>query len=303
MIASNRTEVFAAIAQLNPINGVESFVDQVNTLLGSLYSMSQYQCINECETCLNDVCGILETSALSSTSNNIGNLSLSEILAGNFETLSSIANATFIFSNCVTFMGSSVGKICFMVDFDTVPIPLSDAPCTIEYNGVACNSCVIPDADFLTGGNCFTADCTNIDASAMLNSCNGTGFVGPFVFLNLLETKNVTNGTFTVGSCNGAIAPVSPSDPATAPTPLSVPTAAPVITSMTEPSVEPIASAPTRNTTASPIAIPVATPVRAPVVAPVSSRPAPIATSGSLGPRNIGGIMLLFLLGLVVGAM
>jgi hypothetical protein len=295
MVASNRDEVFAAIGQLNPADGIGSFVDQVNVLIGMLSSMSQYQCINDCETCLNNVCGILETSSLSRTSNNIGNFSFQEIISGNFDVLSSVANATFMFSNCVTFTGDSGGKICFIIDFDTVPIPFADTACIIEYNGVACNSCVIPNADFLAGSNCFTADCTNIDSFAMINSCNDTGFVGPFVFLELLETKNVSNSTFTVGSCDGATAPATPTDSGATSAPMSIPMEAPVAAPMTEPSAEPAAWVPTPDAAKSLVATPVVAPVLAPVAAPSPSLSAPVETSRSSIPSFIGQNMLLSL--------
>jgi hypothetical protein len=304
MAASNRDEVFAAIGQLNPADGIGSFVDQVNALIGMLSSMSQYQCINDCETCLNNICGILETSSLSSTSNNIGNFSFQEIISGNFDVLSSVANATFIFSNCATFTGDSGGKICFIIDFDTVPIPFADTACIIEYNGVACNSCVIPNADFLAGSNCFTADCTNFDSSAMLNSCNDTGFVGPFVFLELLEAKNVSNSTFTRGSCNVPAAPITPTDSGTTSAPISVPMEAPFAAPMTEPSAKPAASVPTPETAEFPKAAPFVSPVRAPITAPFPSLPAPTATSRSSISYCIERNMLLSLgmVGYVIAA-
>lgn len=245
-LATNYDEVLPALYQLDPTIDMTTFVDMANALIGSLYAMSEYQCVNNCETCLNDVCAKLDTRELSSTTNEIPNYTYGEIISGEYDVYSAIANATFSLSNCITFTGYLDGKICFGIDFDTVPIPFSDTPCSIEYNGVACNSCVIPSADFLAGGNCYTADCTNFDSSAMINSCNGTGFVGPFAFLGILETENVTDSTFTVGSCDGDAAPPPPIAPVAMPAPASA-------TSTDPPAVVPVSSVsnPTMSTSSS----------------------------------------------------
>jgi hypothetical protein len=93
----------------------------------------------------------------------------------------------------------------------------------------------------------------------MIDSCSGTGFVGPFLFLHILSDVNATTD-LTVGSCDGQSAPIAPTG-----------------------------SSPTVSPVASPIGLPVSAPTKPPVAAPTklpSEAPAAVATvTGSVSIR------------------
>jgi hypothetical protein len=283
-------EVAAAVDALfanitNITNLPDSFADDFNTLYGTLFSSVSYMCANGCETCYNGTCGLLESTREDSISFRKSNFTTDQILNRQIdETL--FANYTFLLMNCVQYTsGASLdGKLCLGVDIDN-PANTQNAQqmCVIEYGGVACNSCVI---DFQSRMGCYTADCTNIDASAMIDSCSGTGFVGPFIFLDLLRTDVNATTDLTVGSCDGQSAPVAPTGPPPTESPVAVPVSVPTAPVSAPTAAVNETSAPVTKPTA-PVASPAA-PVKAPS-APVKAPSAPVkapaapTTSGSAG--------------------
>ena len=292
-IDNNEKEISEGILALDVTN-LTAYVEGFNTLVGMAYNYYSYTCVNGCEACLaSGVCGILETAETYITEYTKSNFTIDEIGSGVFDETPFITNFTYEFTDCITYTSgtSATGKLCLGLDIDDPAEFLADeSVCFMEYDGVRCNSCKL---SFVGFEECITADCTNIDASGMIDSCNGTEFTGPFVYLKTFES-DVTNTTFTVGSCDlsAPTAPVaSPTAPVAEPTaPVATPTAP--VTDPTAPVAVPSApvaspTAPAADPTA-PVATPTA-PVAAPVKAPVKAPTAPTApTAPSSGSFMIG---------------
>jgi hypothetical protein len=216
MIEDNRQEVTAGLQALI-LNRTDSFADDFNTLFGTLYSRSAYMCANGCETCYKGVCGLLEVTKETSIAYGKSNFTADQILNGQIDSMPFISNFTFFLKNCVQYTSGTAfdRQLCFGVDLgNAADATSSQQMCSLEYDGVACNSCVI---DLASVDGCYLADCTNIDASATIESCTGTGFVGPFVFLGMLRSDNINGSSLTLGSCDGQASPIT--------SPVKVPTA------------------------------------------------------------------------------
>jgi hypothetical protein len=97
--------------------------------------------------------------------------------------------------------------------------------------------------------DCYTADCTNIEPTAMIDTCNGTGFAGPFTFLQYFfdNSAMVTNSTFTVGSCDIVRSPTSPTGTMPTTSLPTTPMATTPIASPTTGAVAPAVSVPTSD--------------------------------------------------------
>jgi hypothetical protein len=259
-----------------------SFADDFNTVFGTLYSKSAYMCANGCESCYNGVCGLLETTRESLIAYKKSNFTADQILNDQIVETPFVANFTLLLKNCVQYTSgtASNGQLCFGFNVGSVADAASSQQmCNLEYGGVPCNSCVV---DLLGNNGCYVADCTNIDASAMIDSCSGTGFVGPFVFLEVLKNDNITGSSLTLGSCDVQVAPTAPIAPTPTEAPVIVPTAP--VSEPTAPVAVP--TAPVAGPTASvakptaPVTAPSA-PVKAPVKAPSAATPTAPTTSGS----------------------
>jgi hypothetical protein len=206
---------------LTPTNDT-AFVDAFNALVGTLNVDRAYMCVNSCETCMNGACGILELSDESVVSE-LGNYTYDEIVTRSEK----YVDLNYTSLGCIDYTTNGYGKVCYYYE-EYIAATLYGASCYFNSNGVQCNSCVE------ISEHCYIADCTNIESSAMINTCTGTGFVGPFTFLQYFfiidNTAMVTNSTFTVGNCDIASNPTSPTGTAptgTAPTasaPAPVPT-------------------------------------------------------------------------------
>jgi ribosomal protein L30/L7E len=175
-----------------------AFVDAYNAVIGTLNVVSAVMCVNSCETCMNGSCGIFELSD-EYVESELGNYTYDEIVTGSEKYVES--NYTFL--GCIDYTTNGYGKVCFSVEY-YAGATVNDESCYFKSNGVQCNSCVETD-------DCFIADCTNIESTAMINTCNGTGFIGPFAFFQYIfdNSAMVTNSTFTVGSCDPAPVPTS----------------------------------------------------------------------------------------------
>jgi hypothetical protein len=281
IIDSNRKELTAAFQALF-LNRTDSFADDFNTLFGTLYSKSAYMCANGCEACFDGVCGLLETTRETLIAYGKSNFTADQILNDLIVETPFVANFTFYLKNCVQYTSGTTldGQLCFGIDLNNAAEATSrQQMCNLEYDGVPCNSCVV---DLVSQEGCYAADCTNIDASAVIDSCGGTGFVGPFVFLGVLRNDNITGSNLTLGSCDVQSTPTAP----TAPTPNKAPVTAPTapVSEPTAPVSEPTApvsgpTAPVAKPTA-PVTAPSA-PVKAPVKAPSAATPTAPTTSGS----------------------
>jgi hypothetical protein len=198
-IEGNQEEINAQIASLDPNNILDG---QTATLLRfRVYLNTSYTCMNSCEACWglgSGTCGFWETNAWLYT-----HVQPTESSSSNI--------------NCVTYTHSQNldGKLCFGF-YDS----LFFSECFVEYNGVNCTSCQEYFNNATGYSDCIKADCTNIDADALIDSCLDTGFVGPFEFLRVVQSNYLINNPFAVGNCTS---PTTPSS-----TPLK-PTEAPVI--------------------------------------------------------------------------
>jgi hypothetical protein len=246
VLDSNLEEVSTYLRTLfgNATNDA-TFVDTYNAAIGNIYDVFDYMCVNGCEACVNGTCGILETSESKNLFYNVGNYTYDEIIASGFNQYSSSAYGNGTLLNCVDYTTSEDGKVCFGTEFYAFETETPDDACYFEYDGVPCNSCV----EMLEDGFCYIADCTNIEPTAMIDTCNGTGFVGPFTFLQYFFDPepffNTTFSTFTIGSCDIFRSPTSPTG--TMPT-ASLPTAPMATTPIASPTsgaVAPAASVPT----------------------------------------------------------
>ena len=75
--------------------------------------------------------------------------------------------------------------------------------CSLTYNGQSCSGCEFSIVD---GGSCVTADCTGVaEIGTMVDSCAGTGLVGPMQYLDASAPADSTCGATQVTiSCEGA---------------------------------------------------------------------------------------------------
>jgi hypothetical protein len=228
-----------------------TFVDTYNAAVGNIYSVYDYMCVNGCEACVNLTCGILETSQSQNLFYNVGNYTYDEIIAGGFDQFSSSAYGNGTLLNCIDYTTNEEGKVCFGFDYYAIDTETPEDACYFNYNGVPCNSCV----EMLEDVFCYIADCTNIEPTAMIDTCNGTGFVGPFSFLqyffdpapvfNTTLNATTTNSTFTVGSCDIVRRPTSPTGTMPTASLPTTPMATTPIASPTSGAVAPAASVPT----------------------------------------------------------
>jgi hypothetical protein len=224
-------------------NGTDdSIEDEVNTLFGSLYSSTAYMCVNGCESCYNGICGLLETTTETSLAYSKTNFTAKQIASGNTDPAPFISNSMLYSNDCIRFTSGTLfdGKLCFGLDTSTTPVLGVKQYCMIEYDSFACNSCIL---DVFSENGCYVANCTNINSSAMIDSCKGTGFVGPFEFLEVLGRENITNSTFAVGNCD-VKASIEPPVGASTESPVSAPSEFPTSATTERPFAAPTKSSP-----------------------------------------------------------
>ena len=117
---------------------------------------TQFHCENECETCFDDVCGVLETT---------------EQYANAPDSVETQSN----YSLCMTYSpsGEVSGTTCFeyQLDEDAAAKLMSGddddsyIPCQLKYNDVPCTWCKL----FSSG--CIQSNCTNFLPDARINTC------------------------------------------------------------------------------------------------------------------------------------
>ena len=116
-----------------------------------------------------------------------------------------IESLSVYFQDCVTYTSGQDGKMCYGIDLnlDSLNVMETEFDCFGSFNGENCTSCKI---QFSAGSilnetfgddTCIVADCTNIQAGASIDSCQGEGMVGPFQFLE----NSVDEVAFTLGRC------------------------------------------------------------------------------------------------------
>jgi hypothetical protein len=211
---------------------LQSYVDSFNEAVGNLSGSTEYECVNGCETCFDGLCGILETNKNIAFSASPVNFTVEEIFVSGLDSAAVEQYLVFqlSFSVCMTYTKNESGKVCIGGETDSftaVDLNATTLPCFIEYNGEKCNSCVseIPATDALP--TCVTADCTNIDPPTTIDTCAGTGYVGPFRFVQAYD-EDTANGTLSLGSCDVAVpAPTPAATSGAALTPVGTSGAAP----------------------------------------------------------------------------
>jgi hypothetical protein len=240
---SNMATILATLSNLTKPNSTEDFqgfADAFNEAVGNLSGRTEYECVNGCETCFDEICGILETSQKVTFSARPVNFTVEQIFVTGLDSLTFdqlIEQASFYSSVCITYTENETGTLCIGGEADNFTagdLNATTLPCFIEYNGEMCNSCVSQLPSTEGQDTCVVANCTNINPNATVDTCAGTGYVGPFRFINAYD-ENGANGTISLGSCNVSV-------PAPAPSTMESPTAgeAPTAASPT-PAMEPSA--------------------------------------------------------------
>lgn len=243
------------------ISEIDSFLEDFNMLLGQLEGSSEYNCINQCETCMDEtkeVCAIVQTvqsyyfglAAANFSFSDLASLSGGGGTGGNGTTGDGAgglggADATetfaqfvdeldFRYSVCLTYtkggQGLKNGRVCLSVQIDENQDPTGDIACDLSNNGVKCDSCKV------TQEGCIQATCSG-DGSGeaiattrnafVIDTCAGTGFEGPFQFMEYLQ-KDANLTTITKGECGDFDVP-----------PIELPAAKPRGDSETDPSSAP----------------------------------------------------------------
>jgi hypothetical protein len=233
-VTSARTALGKAISQNATTPEVQSLLDAYNEAVGNSSGRLDLKCVNGCETCFDDLCGILETTQRGTYTFGLSNVTLEQFVGGNVQ-LNETGSVNY--SDCITYTKNESGKLCIVVvENYTADFAVYDARCFIEYNGEMCKSC-----EYQLMVRCGIADCTNINPDANINTCTGTGDVGPFKFLKYAAKSVSSNGTISLGSCNASIPPAptptaepptNGAAPPTAPTPVSTSGAATTMTGL-----------------------------------------------------------------------
>jgi len=194
------------------------FVEEFNTLLGTIESNTAYDCINNCESCFDNggttLCGVVTTDTQYALSFKEGDFDLASLL----EFATENANATetdqqafgadvlqdFLdtfnlkSSVCVLYTVGLRGQICLKVEIDETDIIGEDnvtaLPCTLSLGGVACDSCI-----FNAEQVCLTAVCS-VHGMERIDSCTGVGLVEHWSFL--LPLVNDQTNLLTPGRCD-----------------------------------------------------------------------------------------------------
>jgi hypothetical protein len=205
-VEDNGDEVLQGLFDLSLNRNSTSLAEDFNTLVGTYLINISFMCTNGCESCYNGVCGLLEIAEENLQGTTKSNFTKAQILAYTYD-IDPFATGRYYYRGCFDYTSGSTfdGKLCFGLDLDGVVIFDGPETCFITYDDVACTSCIVDSDTF-----CYVADCTNIDSSAMINSCNGTGFVGPFAFLEVLDTESDARRNATLGSCDVQTAPIAP---------------------------------------------------------------------------------------------
>ena len=214
--ADNSASVFQDVTNPSNPTNVKGLVDAFNAALGNLAGSLVYDCVNTCATCFDSegFCGILETSENTTFSGSVGNFTYLDITSGfsDYSIDRFIAHTSDATESCITYTSGESGRLCVRVQIDGIASAGADlsysASCNIEYDNTMCKSCTAqpPLTDKAKG--CIKADCTNINGNATIDSCAGTGFVGPFRYLKIVN-DNGANTTTTLGGCNGASVPAA----------------------------------------------------------------------------------------------
>jgi hypothetical protein len=235
-VTSARTALGEAISQNATTQEVQSLLDAYNEAVDNFTSKFDYQCMTGCEACFDDLCGIVETRYESSEYGMSPTNATAEQIVG--DTYQFPYTQTLYSSDCITYTKNESGKLCVYSNvsyYSSDGVPAS-FPCVLEYNGVMCKSC-----EYQLMVRCGIGDCTNINPDANVNTCNGTGDVGPFKFLKYAARSVSSNGTISLGSCNASIPPAptptaepptNGAAPPTAPTPASTSGAATTMTGL-----------------------------------------------------------------------
>jgi hypothetical protein len=175
-IESNEQEVEDKLAALDPTN-LTKLAQEYNALFGTAFSSTEFMCQNGCETCYGGVCATLNTMQTSFIDYTETNFTADDFLSATLDLSPFTMNFTVSDIECVQYMSGTTldGKLCYGFNYDESKFFGKDYPCILEYNDVACSSCIFPAATVL---DCYIADCTNIDASAMIDNCNKSGLLG-----------------------------------------------------------------------------------------------------------------------------
>jgi hypothetical protein len=205
-VEDNGDDVLQGMFDLSLNRNSTSLAEDFNTLVGTFLLNISFMCTNGCESCYNGVCGILEIAQEESEHATKSNFTKDQILSYSYD-FETFYMARYYYSNCFDYTSGSIfdGKLCFGLDLAGAETFDGPEICFIKYDNAACNSCLLDNSTF-----CYVADCTNIDSSAMIDSCNGTGFVGPFAFLEIVSPLSDARGNLTQGSCDVQTAPIAP---------------------------------------------------------------------------------------------
>jgi hypothetical protein len=197
---NNTEETFADIGGSN----ASEFINNLNAAFLNVRAVIEYDCVNTCANCFNEeeFCGILQTSESSLLQGTEGNFTVEELRNGeiteaSFERL--LGESSFSITTCFNYTKGETGRLCYGGNFN-----LSTTPsCFVQHNDILCNSCTFPNDPFVDEANsdCFIADCTNVGAKSLIDTCNGTGYEAAFRFLALSEGE-AGNTTVTLGSCD-----------------------------------------------------------------------------------------------------
>lgn len=212
----------------NSFDGEDASLAALNKAISELQGNQEFGCVNKCEFCYQKmtatdtvVCGLLETSEQRLFEGSPGtNLTLQDVQSESFFDLLS---AQQLYNVCITFTKGYTGQVCFSGSASTGAAFVANGTqvnndgvqrnCSVSYNGVACNSCIL-DAQTDSDEVCRIADCSNLledGADVMINTCEGTGTSGLFEIVQLFTDVNSTDG-FSAGQCGDAIVLVSGTD-------------------------------------------------------------------------------------------
>ena len=203
-----------------------AFEEGFNTLLGQIATSSNYTCTNQCSSCFtalnsnSKLCGLLSLEESSSVKNRVPNFTLEEILTFSDDDYFKIVDeARFYFEDCVQYViDFDKSELCLSIDYMVMPMEIpseiESINCNLTYNGVRCNSCILPIVPYNANStastsstddpDCIIADCTNVDATygTMIDVCQNIGLGGPFQYFARTDSS-----AFTPGTCDDIVTP------------------------------------------------------------------------------------------------
>jgi len=199
------------------ISDIEPFLEEFNALLGDLKGSSDYNCLNKCETCLDDtksVCGVVQTVQSYYFGLAPGNFSFTDLgsLAGAGATTQAaesfaefVDELDFRTDLCFTYTkgeGLVGSRTCMSVQIDETQDPSGDITCVLSLDGKNCDSCTV------TQDGCIKATCSGDSSGGaistkqalVIDTCAGTGFDGPYQFLEFFQ-EGADVSDLVVGEC------------------------------------------------------------------------------------------------------